>query len=219
MVPQEALRRQHDQRLAPPAQHLPAETWKYWAGVDGATTCRLSRAARLRNRSSRALECSGPDAFQAVRQEQHQPAQSPPAVGGAGDELVDDHLAGVGKVAELGLPGNQAFGLVETVAVLESEHARFAEGAVDDLDGRLIVREMRQGTDTRFPSTTSCKDGVPLAERAPLRILSAKAGRGCPSTASVARASASAADQSSGSLSLRPSPDAASMPRLSLRCR
>src|SRR5712692_1991761 len=34
--------------------------WKYWAGVDGTTTCMLSSAASWRKRSSRALEWSGP---------------------------------------------------------------------------------------------------------------------------------------------------------------
>ncbi len=34
--------------------------WKYCAGVVGLTTCMLSSAQHCRNRSSRALECSGP---------------------------------------------------------------------------------------------------------------------------------------------------------------
>ena len=34
--------------------------WKYWAAVVGSVTRRLPRAHRVRNRSMRAEECSGP---------------------------------------------------------------------------------------------------------------------------------------------------------------
>ena len=43
-------------------------------------------------------------AFEAVRQKQHQAAEAFPFIFGAGDELIDDDLRHIPKIAELRLP-------------------------------------------------------------------------------------------------------------------
>ncbi len=82
--------------------------------------------------------------FEAVRQQQHQSAEAPPLVLGAGDELVDDDLTDVPEVAELRFPRHQGFWVVERIAVFESQHASFAERAVDDVDAGLIGSQVLQ---------------------------------------------------------------------------
>ena len=52
--------------------------WKYCAGVVQLHTCMLFSAQSVRKRSMRALECSGPLPFVAVRQQHHQPARLSP---------------------------------------------------------------------------------------------------------------------------------------------
>jgi len=88
--------------------------------------------------------------------------------------LVDDDLAGVGEVAELSLPGDQCVREIETVAILEAQIARLAEGTVDNLDRRLVLRKELQGADG-MPVDDVVQDGVALAECATLRILSGQA--------------------------------------------
>jgi hypothetical protein len=55
----------------------------------------------------RALECSGPWPFVAVRQQQHEAAHALPLLLAGGDELVDDDLRAVGEIAELRFPQRQ----------------------------------------------------------------------------------------------------------------
>ena len=57
---QHALRREDDERLAPVAQGLAAQQMKILRGVEGCAIWILCFAASCRNRSMRALECSGP---------------------------------------------------------------------------------------------------------------------------------------------------------------
>ena len=58
------------------------------------------------------------------------------------DELVDDDLGAVREVAELRLPDHQRVRVGERVAVLEAEHAVLGEEAVEDLEVRLLGRQV-----------------------------------------------------------------------------
>ena len=60
LVPQQALGRHHDQRLAEVAAHLAAQQVEVLRRRRRHATWMLSSAQSWRNRSSRALECSGP---------------------------------------------------------------------------------------------------------------------------------------------------------------
>ena len=81
-------------------------------------------------------------AFEPVRQEHHEPAQAVPFVFGADDELIDDALGDVPEVPELGFPHHESFGAIEAVAVFESKHCGFRQGAIDDFDSGLVCSKL-----------------------------------------------------------------------------
>ena len=69
-----------------------------------------------------------------VREQQGEAGRQPPLRLARSDEGVDDHLARVGEVAELGLPEDHRVGVRRAVAVLESEAAGLGEWAVVELE-------------------------------------------------------------------------------------
>ena len=79
-------------------------------------------------------------AFIAMRQQHDHAGQQSPLVFAGRDELVDDNLRAVGKVAELRLPQHQRLGIVAAVAVLEAKHAGFRKHRVVNLKPRLVRR-------------------------------------------------------------------------------
>ncbi len=58
------------------------------------------------------------------------------------DELVDDALGVVGKVAELGLPHDEPVGVGQRVAVLEAERTELAERRVGDDKLALVLADV-----------------------------------------------------------------------------
>src|SRR5262249_5207693 len=109
--------------------------------------------------------------FVAVRQQQSDSAALVPLLLARCNELIDDHLGGVHKVAELRLPQNHPLRRRHAVAVLKSKRARFGQGAVIDLKARLFRRKPGQ----RNPFLARlCIDErrVPMAESSSNCILS-----------------------------------------------
>src|SRR6185436_20561830 len=78
----------------------------------------------------------------AMRQEQHEARHAEPLPLAGGDELIDDDLRAVRKVAELRLPKHKRVRLGEAVAVFESEHGLLGQARVDDLELGLIPGDM-----------------------------------------------------------------------------
>ncbi len=109
-------------------------TWKKLAGVEQWATWMLSSAQAWRKRSRRALECSGPLAVIAVRQEQSDGGSFAPFSFRTDDVLVDDDLRAVGEIAELRFPENEHVGEIERVAEIETEHGVFGKRAVIDAE-------------------------------------------------------------------------------------
>ena len=138
-MPQQALRREHDERLAPVAYHLPAKAVEVLGRRRWRDDLEIVFGGEEQESFEAGARMLGAFAFEGVRQEQHDAAEAAPLVFGTGDELVDDHLGRVDEVAELGFPEDEAFGVVERVAVLETQRAGFAERAVDDIDAGLVV--------------------------------------------------------------------------------
>ncbi len=116
----------------------------------------------------------GPLPFETVRQQHHQAAQPPPLGLGAGDELVDDHLGRVDKVAELRFPQDQAVGAIDAVAIFEAQHAGFAQRAVVNLERPLPFAQVLEGH-VAVAVLIIVQHGMPLAERAPGAVLAAHA--------------------------------------------
>ena len=196
LEPQQALRRHHDER--------PRRSRRAPAGAAGGSTarrsCRLairmfSCAASWRNRSSRALECSGPVALVAVREQQRQPRRLPPLREAGDDELVDDDLRAVDEVAELRLPEHERLGRRDRVAVLEPERGVLRERRVVDLERRVAPRRGAGSACSARRSPTSCRTRC-RCENVPRSVSWPVSRIGMPSTSSVANASASAWPQS-----------------------
>ena len=70
--------------------------------------------------------------FVAVRQQHDESRALAPLVIGCHEELIDDDLRAVDKVAELGFPQRQHFWTFDGVAVLEAERRVLAEQRVVD---------------------------------------------------------------------------------------
>ena len=81
----------------------------------------------------------GPLPFITVRKQHHDPAGAQPFGFAGGDELIDDGLRAVDEIAELRLPQNERLGVGDRIAIFESEHAEFAQGAVADFEARAAV--------------------------------------------------------------------------------
>src|SRR6476660_9030256 len=122
-----ALGCEYNQRLAPCAQRLPPQKVKVLRGVRGLGNleivhrCKLQEAFDARAGVLRSL------AFVAVRQQEDQARKQVPLGFSGNNELIDDRLRDVSKVAELCLPENQRFRIVAAVAVFEAEDACFGE--------------------------------------------------------------------------------------------
>ena len=85
-------------------------------------------------------------------------------------ELVDDDLRAVGEVAELRLPHHQRLRVGEAVAVLEAEHRRLRQRAVDDLERRLALADVVE-RDVALLGLLIDQHGVALGERAAAAVL------------------------------------------------
>src|ERR1043166_4531669 len=171
---QQALRRHDDQRLSPLPLYLPAKTMKVLGGCGWIDDLDIV----LRGQSQETFEpragVFGTLSFKSVRQQQHNPAQSPPLVFRAGDELVDDDLRRIPEVAELRFPTHQSVWPIQAVAVFESQHSCLGKRAVQDFDRRLIrgkVLQRRVG----LASSVVMQHRVPLAESPASRDLSRQA--------------------------------------------
>ena len=155
----------------------------------------FSCAASWRNRSRRALECSGPLPFVAVRQQKRQACRLTPLREARDDELVDHDLRAVDEVAELRFPEHERLRCRDRVAVLESEARILRKRRVVDLEGRRGVVEVLQRRERLRRCATSCRtacrcENVPRSVSWPVSLM------GIPSTSNEPNASASAWPQS-----------------------
>src|SRR3954453_13548881 len=170
LVPQQRLRRHDDQRLAEIPVQLPpqgVEVAGQRAGVD-------DRHVVLGVELEPALEPGravlGPLALVAVRQQADQARQAEPLALARADELVEVDLRPVGEVAELRLPAGQAARVGQAVAILEAQHARLGEQAVEYL-GQGLPRSQVLERDVALLRELVVDDGVALAEGAAPHVL------------------------------------------------
>src|SRR4029453_5372263 len=104
---QEPLGRHHDQWLAPRPQDLPPQEMKelrWRAGVANLDAVFRSEGKKTFQARAGML---GSLPFEAMGQEQPDPREPPPFVLCAHDELIDDDLRGVRKIAKLSFPQDQ----------------------------------------------------------------------------------------------------------------
>src|ERR1700681_2211252 len=80
----------------------------------------------------------------AVRQKQSEPANPAPFGFAGADELIDDYLCSVRKVAKLAFPDDERVGLGRRITVLEAHDRLLREDRIDDLETRLVLADMLQ---------------------------------------------------------------------------
>src|ERR1700733_2663109 len=81
-------------------------------------------------------------AFVAMRQKQDEAGEQIPLVFTGREELVDDDLRAVGKVAELRFPQRECLWVIAAVAVLETHDGSFGKRRVVNIEARLIRADM-----------------------------------------------------------------------------
>ena len=173
-VAQQALGRLHHERLAEAPAHLAAQGVEELRRGRRHDHLHVALGAELQEALGARAGVLGALPLVAVGQQQHEATLPLPLELAGGDELVDHHLRAVGEVAELRLPHHQPARIAARHAVLEAQHARFAERTVDGLHPRLVLRQVIE----RHPRAAvgGVEDGgVAMAERAAHGVLSGKA--------------------------------------------
>ena len=142
LVPQQALRRHQDQRLADLALELAAQDMEVVRrrGAVGdlhvVFGAHLQEALEPRRGMLRAL------ALVAMRQQADEAGHAQPFALARRNELIEHNLRAVGEVAELRLPHGQRIRLGSRIAVFEAEHGFFRQHRVDDFVARLLAAEL-----------------------------------------------------------------------------
>src|SRR5260221_613942 len=122
---QHAFRRENNKRFAPRPPRLTAQHMEILRGVRRLADLDVVLGGELQKTFEASAGVFRPLAFKSMRQQQHDAGRQIPLVFARADELVDDHLRAVHKVAELRFPQNQSFGIVAAEAVFKPEAARF----------------------------------------------------------------------------------------------
>ena len=167
LVPQQALGRHQDQRLAAEDVEV-LRRRRQVADLDIVLRTLLEKAFQPRAR------VLWPLPFVAVRQQQDQAAVTLPLGLAADQELIDDHLRPVDEVAELCFPEDQRAGRIPGIAEIKAEHRRFGQQAVVDAERCLLGPEGVQRVEGLAGAGIE-EHRMALAERAAARILAAEA--------------------------------------------
>src|SRR6266446_6359475 len=171
---QHAFWRKDDQRLAPGAAHLTAQHVEILGGGGRLTDLHVVFGRKLHKTLETGAGMFRALAFVAVREEHDETRRQIPLVLARADELVDDDLRAVGKIAELRFPEYEGFGVVAAETVFESEAACFGKRRVVNLAEGLLLGEMGEGEVVVLGLRIN-EHRVALAEGAALRILSREA--------------------------------------------
>ena len=109
--------------------------------------------------------------FVPMRQQHDQSTQAAPFHFAGADELIDDDLRTVGKIAELGFPDHQCVRIGRRVTVLEAEYGLFRQKGIDHFEARLILGQELQRL-VNFAGFLVVYRGVAMKEGAALTVLS-----------------------------------------------
>ena len=169
-MPQHALRRKYDQRLAPWPPRLPPQHVEILR--------RRRRLAHLniffRGKLQIALEprtrMLWPLSFISVRQQHHDAGRQIPLVLTRANKLIDDHLRAVRKIPELRFPQNQRFRKIAAEPVFEAQAPRLGKRGIVNLAERRARRRLRNRGEGYMLPLIHCIDQhrMPLIERSAL---------------------------------------------------
>ena len=176
LMPQQALRRHDDQRLAQAAQHLPTQHVEHLCRRRWHANLHVVFGAELQEALEAGRRMLGTLAFIAMRQEQRQVAEATPLGLARADELIDDHLRAIREVAELAFPDHESARLRGRVAVLEAHDGLFGQHGVDDAERRLALGDVLE---RHVPRTgfLMMQDRVAMEECAAAAVLAGNAHR------------------------------------------
>src|SRR5579862_2891278 len=175
-MPEHALGRENDQRLAPMRQCLSTQQMKVLRGVGWLADLEIVTRGQLQKSFDACAGVLWSLAFVAMRQKQNDAGEQVPLVFAGADKLIDHGLRNVGKIAKLRFPQHQCFWIVAAVAILESQHSGFRERGVVDLAASLVGRNVLQGYVFLFILDVE-QHGMPLIESATAAVLTAETNR------------------------------------------
>src|ERR1700730_3657410 len=171
---QHTFRREDNQRLAPGATHLTAQHVKILGCGGGLADLHVVFGSQLHEAFEPGAGMFGALAFVAVREKHDETRRQIPLVLARANELIDDDLSAVGKIAELRFREDEGFGVVAAETVFESEAARLGKRRVVYLAEGLLLGKVRE-SEVVVLGLRINEHRVALAEGATLRILSREA--------------------------------------------
>src|SRR5580704_554091 len=146
---QHSLRCKDDQRLADASpvrssMHLAPQHMEILSWSGGVHHLHIVFGAELQKALNTGAGMLRALPFVAVRQQQNQAARLAPFGFGAGNEIIDENLSAVRKIAELRFPENQSKRIGQAVTEFETHHGVFAERRIEHIEPRLICRKVPQ---------------------------------------------------------------------------
>ncbi len=171
---QQALGGEDDQRPRLADQRLAAQQVEVLGGGGRVGDADVALGAEGEEALDPGAGVLGPGSLVSVRQQQGEAAGLAPLGLAGDDEAVDDHLAGVGEVAVLGLPEHQGVGHRRRVAVLEAEAGGLRERAVVQLERRRGVAQVLHRA-VLEAGVLVVQDEVAVGEGAALGVLAGEA--------------------------------------------
>ena len=141
---QQLLGRERDERLARALVGLRAQHVEVVCRRGGLDDPHVVLGGQLQVALDARARVVGSLALVAVGQEHDERGTLAPLLLGRAHELVDDGLRTVREVAELCLPDRQGLGALHRVAVVEGQHAVFAQRGVPHVEARLVLGEEAQ---------------------------------------------------------------------------
>ena len=119
-MPEQTLRRHHDQGFAARVAHLAAQDMKVLRRRGRVTHLNVVFRAQGEEALEPGARVLGSLSFVPVGEQEDQIARLAPLRFRAGDEIIDDHLGAVGEIAELSLPYHERQRIGSAVAELEA---------------------------------------------------------------------------------------------------
>ena len=142
---QQALWRKNDEGRAVATTHLTPKDVEILRRIRAVHDLNTVFGAGLKEALHTSARMLGALPFVAMRQEHDQATHSAPFYVSRSNELIDDDLCTVYKVAKLGFPKHKSARVSEAIAVLKAQDRRFREQAVVDLETCLVIAEMIEG--------------------------------------------------------------------------
>src|SRR6185369_4845116 len=164
-----------DQRFAERLFHLPAQEMKQLARGGRVSDLEIVLRTEREKPLYPGAGVLGPVPVIAVRKKQYHSAGPVPFAFTGGNELVDNHLSAVGKIAELGLPDGKPLRSGHAVAVFEAEDGTLGEHAVVYPESRPALQCGQRGV-TRIVMDVM-QHRVPVVEGAAAGVLAGEAHR------------------------------------------